>query len=436
MKCKSTILLLSFLLFSVMTSVFNVYAPPTPAEAAATKNSSMPQMPPGMTEEEMQMFTEFIDTLDQETIDALTAIGEEIIKEADELGIDPFQYIELQAKMQEEFEEDTEKAIQESLQDVGPKKTPTSFSAEALTAQSVFKGIAQIIPIIIQKASSDINLSNEILPFKYRLDDLVYYFSKLSEDKMLAYISDPLFAPLVENAKKLYTELVTLNDQFYVPEFDITGKNPYEVLDIPRTASQKDIVAAFDKISKITDPDMLELQLIREGKTDQQIIQEVNQATARFQKITDAYLNLRSKEEAFFILSRILDAITQTVDTNKIIEEAKKVLQKYEPEAEKLKKEREKLEEEARKTQDAFLKKRPIRSQSFAMPAPSRKYKPSTSRDKSDFGGGRYTPSSKKKDGKMTDKLIKAPGGDKKPGAKKPGDKKDDKKKEKEKRFC
>lgn len=324
------------------------------------------QFPMDMSEEEMKMLTEFIDNLDQETLDALNAIGEEIIKEADELGIDPRDYIQLQAQAQQEYEEKTEKVK-------GTPVTSPQASAEAQIVQELFKGIAKIIPEIMQKSVSDINLSNDILPFKYRLDDLVYYCTRLADEKMLKYLADSNFKTVIDDARNLYKALTMLNDQFVVAEFNLEGEDPYEILGVSRSASQNDIVAAYDKLVRIIEPDRLELQLIKDGKTDDEIKKEVARAKARFDSVNNAYDTLRSKEEASYILNKILDAISEAVDTKKIVEQATKILQLHEPEVLKLKKEQEKLEAEARKTQDAFIKKRALVSRSFNMPMPKQK---------------------------------------------------------------
>ena len=396
MKYKSIIsaLLLSIVINNVLPQICWAGALPGPSGPAKNSKPSgaKPALPPGMTDEELKMFTEFIDSLDQETIDALTAIGEEIIKEADELGIDPFEYIELQAKMQQELDEQQKgKARGPQPEKAKVEKavsTTVAPIAEAQTAQEVFAGIVKIIPVIMQKASSDINLSNEILPLKYRLDDLVFYFTKLSDPKMLNYLNDPSFASLIDTAKKFYKQLVQLNDQFAPAEFSLEGEDPYEILNVSRAATPDEIVRAYEKISKVTDPDMLELQLIKAGKSDHDIKAEVQKAQKKFDAINRAYDNLRSKEESKYLLDSILDAISTAIDINKVIEQARAVLQKYEPEALKLKQEQEKVEAEARKKQEAFIKKRAITTRAFAMPPSSKKFKKGFKDESDYFGGG------------------------------------------------
>lgn len=391
------------------------------------------QFPMDMSEDEIKMFTEFIESLDQETLDALNAIGEEIIKEADELGIDPFDYIQLQAQAQQEFEEKSAKDKSEKAKPSQPVTQQTT--AEAQTAQELFKGIAKVIPEIIQKAASDINLSNDILPFKYRLDDLVYYCTRLADEKMLKYLSDPTFKELIESARTLYKALTTLNDQFIVSEFNLEGENPYEILGIAQSASQDDIVAAYDKLLKIIDPDTLELQLIKNGKSDDEIKKEVQSAHKRLESVNNAYEVLRSKEEASFLLNKILDAVSEAVDSKKLLEQAAKLMQLHEPEALKLKKEQEKIEAEARKAQDSFIKKRALTSRSFAMPMPKQKGGKKYGGDRGSRDGYSPTKTGKKKDTIKPTKVSTSSdkkGGGSKPSGKKPDDKKDgDKKKKK-----
>ncbi len=421
---KSMIIYASYLFIAGTLFFCPLYPALGPSSGTNAPNKpSAGQLPFEMSEDEMKMLSEFIDSLDQETLDALNAIGEEIIKEADELGIDPFDYIQLQAQMQQEYED---KAAKETTEK--GKVTPGVIqpTAEAQTAQDIFKGIAKVVPAIMQKAASDINLSNDLLPFKYRLDDLVYYCTRLADEKMLKYLADPNFKELIDTTRNLYKALTTLNEQFAVAEFSLEGENPYEVLDISRSASQDEIVAAYDKLLKIIDPDTLELQLIKNGKTDEEIKKEVEKANARLESVNNAYGLLRSKEEATYILNKILDAVSEAVDTKKMLEQATKILQLHEPEALKLKKEQEKLEAEARKTQDAFIKKRPITSRAFAMPMPKQKAGKKYGAEREGRAG--YTPTKvpKKKETIKPSKVSTAGkgGGGAKPTGKKPEEKK------------
>lgn len=427
MNFKSIVLFFCSFFFALA-----LFYPLMPATGPAQGAPSDLKLPPGMTEEDMKMFSEFIDSLDQETIDALTSIGEEIIKEAEEAGMDPFEYIEQQAQMQKEYEDigkkdgsDKTKKAQED------KKSAQAITIDAQTVQEILKDISRIIPEIIQKASSDINLSNELLPFKYRFDDLVYYATKLSDDKYLKHLSDPEQKKFTEDVKSFHKELSSLNYQYVVPEFSLEGENQHEILGVSISASPAEIVTAYDKISKITDPDMLELQLIKDGKTDQQIKTEVETARKRFDTLTNAYEKLRAKEEALFILNRILDLVTLAIDTNKLIEESKKIVAKYDPEAEKVKKEQEKIETDARKKQDEFIKKRPITTRSFSMPPASKKYKKSYGDEGKKYGGyDDYDYGYKPSKDSARKGFSGLPKSGKSDSGKKSFDKKDDKKKE------
>lgn len=433
MNYKSTIFLAVTFIVAIPATLLPSMGPSKPA-----KIDQAAPLPPGMSEEDMKMFAEFIDSLDQETIDALTAIGEEIIKEADELGVDPFEYIELQAQMQKEMEEKAEKPLKSE-----PKKDQTApikpistiNLADAQNIQEIFKGIAKIVSSIMQKAASDINLANAILPFKYRLDDLIFYATALANDKMLKHLNDPSFATLNDTAKKLYLDLSKLNDQFIVHEFSLEGTNPYEALDLPKTASQQDIIKAFQKLTKSIDPDLLELQLIRDGKTDQEIKVEVEKARKKLQAINDAYAMLRNQEESKYILENILNSVAQAIDSKKMLEEAKKVIQKYDPEAAKLKQEQEKTEGEARKKQEEFIKKRPIVTRSFKMP-PAKLGKTSGKKSYDDFGnygdlGGSGFAKEPKND--FTPTTLPTKKSDKEQGKKKEDKDKKDKEEKKEK---
>lgn len=410
---------------SATVPLYAAVGPSKPTSGIDVGKPDSSSFPFDMTEDDMKALTEFIESLDEDTLNALNEIGQEIIKEADELGIDPFDYIQLQAQMQQEYEE---KAAKEKPEKGKPATSAQQPTAEAQTAQEVFKSIAKVIPVIMQKAGSDINLSNDILPFKYRLDDLVYYCTRLADDKMLKYLADPSSKELIEVARNLNKALTSLNDQLQVVEFSLEGEDPYEILDISRSASPEDMVTAYDKLLKIIDPDTLELNLIKNGKTDEEIKKEVDLAQKRLERVNNAYDVLRSKEESIYLLNKILDAVSEAVDSKKMIELATKLLQLHEPEALKLKKEQEKVESEARKAQDAFIKKRPLVTRSFNMPMPKQKGSRKNYGDDRSSRGDYFSPG-KKSEKKESFKPSKPStpsskkGGEAKPSSKKPDDK-------------
>jgi len=435
MKTKSIIFFLCALLFSNNILLYSASAP-SKATTQTNNGAQKPGMPDfDLSEEDMKMFNEFIDSLDEETINALTAIGEEIIKEADELGIDPLDYIEMQAQMQEDYEKPT------SLLPTQPAKT-TEVEKKAIipidiNTVEMIKNLIILIGDIRQKTAPDTDYANQLIPFKYRLDDLVYYLNLLTNEKLTKFLAEKEFEPLSLTLKELHTRLAELEPQLNIPEFSLEGKNFYEVLDLPRSATQDDITQAYQQKIAAINPQNLEARLIRQGKDTAEIAEAVDEAKVKFAVLNEAYTELRNQEKSNYIFDQILAALSKATDEQLILEEIKKLFKKHEPEALKTQQEREKIEAEARKLQEDALKRRPLPGRMiFSMPPPQPSY---SSYDPGFAGGGDFLGGSNY--GGVTPTLtppasagIKARGGggDKKTGAKKDGDKKKKKKKKKE----
>lgn len=189
MKIKSIIFFLSCFILTTNSCLYALTPEVTPAPRPPAANNSAKAPTPNLdfSEEDMKMFSEFIESLDQETIDALTAIGEEIIKEADELGIDPFDYIEMQAQVQEEFEKPTVPTPAQPGKVVEPeRKAPVLIDVNTI---DMLKNLVHLIGNIRQKAQDNKDFSNQLIPFKYRLDDLVSYLNLLTHEKLSKYLT-------------------------------------------------------------------------------------------------------------------------------------------------------------------------------------------------------------------------------------------------------
>lgn len=423
MKIKSIVFFLCTLISFNNTPLY--------ASAGPSKKTDMEDL--GLSEDDMKMFTEFIDSLDEETINALTAIGEEIIKEADELGIDPFEYIEMQAKMQEEYDKTPPPA---------PALAPGKVTEPEKKAPIVDVGMIETLENLIrligdirQKAAHDKEYANQLIPYKYRLDDLVFYLNILKNPLLIKYFSDKEFESLTTNIKQLYARLAELEPQLNIKEFSLEGKNFYEILDLPRTATQDEIVQTYQQKIASSNPQTLEARLIRQGKTKEEINKALDEVNASFNSLNEAYTELRNQEEAKYIFDQILAAFSQATDQQLILEEIKKLLKKHEPEALKTQQEREKVEAEARKLQEEALKKRALPGRMvFSMPPP---LPPFSSYEPPVSGGDFFGSSSFGATPSLTPPTsagIKAKGGSKgtdKAGKKKDGDKKKKKKKKK-----
>ncbi len=432
MKTKSIIFFLCTIAFSNDMFLYSAMAP-APRPNAANNAAQKPAMPDfNMSDEDMKMITELIDSLDEEQIDFLTALGEGIIKEAEELGMDPFDYLDMQTEELKELEKPIKPTPPQPGKPLEPEKKSTPI-ADVNTIE-MLKNLIRLIGDIRQKAAHDKEYANQLIPFKYRLDDLIYYLNLLTNEKLTKYLAEKEFEPLLANLKQLHTHLAELEPQLNIAEFSLEGKNLYEILDLPRTATQDDIVQAYQQKIAATNPQTLEVRLIRQGKEKTEIDKALAEVNTKFAAINEAYTELRNQEESNYIFDQILAALTEATDKQLILEEIKKLFKKHEPEALKVQQEREKVEADARKLQEDALRKRAAPGRMvFSMPPPQPSYstyEPSVPGGDyfggPSFGGESLTP--------PPSAGIKARGGGEKGAGKAGGVKKDGGKKKKKKK--
>lgn len=426
-----------------------LFAPDQTKDPITPKDPTL-ELPPGVTEEQMKEFEKALDEiiagLDQETLDYLTALGEQMIQEAEAAGMNPFEYIEKQAELGQlpDIELPGLKPPQQPAIQQPPVQTPTKPlipPADAVRTQTVVQeliaSLLAYIHDIRQKAASDADLAREINPFKYRLDDLVYYLHMLQNPRLSQLLTQKEFSTLFELLSAFGQELSLIAARFEVPEFDIFGKDPYVLLKVSKDASNEKILEAFSKASEQYDPIILQRTLRKENQPSSVIEKQLERARTKNRKLLSAYERIRQERESRFILDEILNLLVDYLEQKKLLDELKQILQKFEPEALKIKQERDKLEESARRAQDEVLRKRPIVSRIFDMPA-ARDVRSGAGRDTRPGSGGAGLPPAvggKPTDGKKpTDTSSKKPGEDgKKPPIKKPDDKKKDEKDKKKK---
>lgn len=325
-------------------------------QAVVTPPPAMQNMPEfQMSPEEAKAIAEFIESLSPEELNELAEFGKSIVEEAEKAGIDPFVYAQqLDAMYAQEQKEFFDKMAGEEKKPTEPKKAEPPVDTKKLSSlQETIQDIINSLQDIRQKASHNEEFSNQLIPFKYRLDDIIYYLHALLHEKILAHLSKPEFDNLVTQLRSFQATMNTLAKRLEVSEFSLEGYDPYHVLNISRTATPAQIVQSFQKEISSFDQN-----LIARYQSDSFIPQEKDEKHQQFKEITNAYTHLQRYEEARHVFDEIIRSLMNV--TPQLLEDIKNVFKKYEPDVVKSQQEREKIEQEARQRQEDALRKMPL----------------------------------------------------------------------------
>ncbi len=327
----------------------------------------------------------------QEFENELQKMGEQVLEEIIEEGkksgkseseaLDSF-FSDLLTSIDQEGE--GEKPEQESISvPTKPEKKPVNL-AEITNLKAVLANLIEVIHSFRVKVSGNRQMRNNLLPYKYRLEDLVYLLHALENEQLITrYLDDPEAKKLADSLKNLYTSLSNLEAQFNPNEESIDQASPYDILNVMISADADEIIAGFQKKMRTLNSERKRTELAAQGLSDQEIEKQLQELEAAKKETIDAYEQLRSQEEAKFIFESIVRLFDQAIEQDKILDQIKTVLEKYKKDSLETIKQREKEEKEARDTQEKALRTRPL-----LYPSPEKTfYWPSSS---SYSGGGYY----------------------------------------------
>lgn len=363
---------------------------------------------PPLTAEDLQAMEELMKNLSQEELDQLAELGRQEIAKAEAEGRDLVQ--ELFGVPADVLEQEIEGALTPGEIPQAPVEEPKSIAIpetaiakpcpEAQQCRQMFKHLAELISSIEQKAQEQRSFADQLKPWKYHFQDITYFAHALSEDKLLKYMTEKEFAPLVKTYSQLEQELSTYEPLFIVPESEIEGVNPYVLLGTTTDASWQDVNVAYQKAYSEKHPKAVKQQLEKEHKPEAAVKKAEAEAQKEIDTLSNAYNAILQKEQAQQALNNILDSLSRAIYVNNIIAQSKKVLERYEPDALKIKEQQEEYEKKARKEQEEALRRRPSYTPPiFERPLPPR-YHPSTDEYGYPAANGGYEPSGGSRPGK------------------------------------
>lgn len=326
---------------------------------------------PDMSDEDIEAFINVIENLPQDVKDELTKVGEDIIQRAEKLGKDPFELINEAAQKGQDVFEYTDKLIGDQAPavevkqeistpiekpvEIKPELKPEISETQVEQVEVLIENIIDALNSLRLKSIADRTKVEALIPFKFYIDDLIYYLEVIKDEALIKHLHAKEFEELLNNLKTLHADLVGKEVQLVIQEFSLEGYNPYEILGLPTTASTQEIVKAYEQRTKELEPNTKKRELKAQGKSDEEIQEILDGLRNEFEELSDAYQIIASKEQNEFLFNSILRAIKEANTSKNLIDDIQKLLKRYEPEALAIKKEQESLEQKAREEQKKML---------------------------------------------------------------------------------
>lgn len=335
----------------------------------------IPDLPP-LSEEELELFSQIFENMDEKTLEALAQIGEEYIKEMEAQGKDPYEIFR-----EPMIPATPPAAVTKPIEPKIPTGHPIILMPPAKTKEMrlILQELADQIERIARKAESDREFADALKPWKYHFEDIVYFAHQIEQEKIVNYLFDKDFDTLLSSIKELHQTLGMLEPQFYVPEISIDADKSYGILGVTSRTPFPEIQLAYQNLLREKSPALIKKQL--EGKPIDELGVALDINEDQLNAVNKAYQTILTREQSKQTLGSILQAVQKAIYTQEFITNAKKLLQKYEPEALKIKEEQEKRQSAARKEQEEAIKRRP--------PLAPRVFEPAFGRVGGDLG---YTP--------------------------------------------
>lgn len=338
-----------------------------------------PQLSPEQEEKAMQELNDMFEKMSPADWDNMAKLGADIVKNSSDDELKPvieelqkagFADITLDKLREEAKGMDAAPAEQpaqeEKDEDVvaeekAPIATPDAKSTSAIrplsTKQSSTKDtldkLIEHIDALIQKGSSLQLKENKLKSWGTDLNNLVFYLRVINKQEHYDRLAKGAYIDMLKKLEELKKALDKNVGRITVPDITKTEEDsPYTILDVEKSATQKEIKKAYDTKVKEYDIEALESRLKEEGATDKDIKREKKAAQLSLQTLQDAYekigdqgareqydrepkaqedLEKQLSGETKEALEKVTDAIAAALYTDEILNKLEAFLKEYEP---------------------------------------------------------------------------------------------------------
>lgn len=355
---KNFLLFFFCLILNTVTSV---------AISAAGKEPSPQHFPfgqmPKPTDAELTEMFDLMSKLSPEELEALADLGQKYIEEMEAQGVDVVKELGLDELFNEE--QFNQPITLPATPEITPEAkeqpaVPATSSAKLQAAQKTLESLVQLLTSLEEKAQENRTAQEKIAPFRYNIQDLVYFAQTLMQKKLLKHLVAPEFEQLYNKLNSLEQKIKAVVPYINFKEMAIETHNPYTILGVNRDASWQEITEKYQQLLKEKDPKAAPKKLAPTNALSTAVEKKSVEPAADLKDINAAYTTIFEEQQALQALDKALDAIQQSVEVGAIFADIKKLLEAYEPESLRLKEEQEKIETKARQEQEEALRRRPM----------------------------------------------------------------------------
>ncbi len=198
---------------------------------------------------------------------------------------------------------------------VAPKPLPIAVTSKADTKVMIEELISHL-ESLKQKASTRSAISRQLGAIKDQVDQLDLYLYLVRTPDIIALLSSKDFEKLHTTLEDLHKSFMSLEPSISARERSsvINTDDPYEVLDLPYSATQEDIEARYADLASERSPAAIEAQLILEDCDNKVCNRIVKSAARTFNLIQRSYDQLKNPETRKEVDSTLTDKITQETE--------------------------------------------------------------------------------------------------------------------------
>ncbi len=276
---------------------------------------------------------------------------------------------------------------------------------------NILETIIKNINNLRQKSQGNDQIARRLSQWADTLNDLIFYVKVINKKEHHERLATKDFDTLFKDLEVVSRQLAIHQPHISLPQSSAED-DPYRLMGIPYTASSQEINDAYANLKNKYDAKKIRSNLRKQKASQKEIDREVRAAKLTFSLIQDAYDQLHDKKTKALIdekrltqtadqlssisqnaLTNVLEAISNAIYQQKLLDQLQDFLKKYEPEQLAQKQALEAAQVQRKKEQEELAKAKPaLTTGKYDKTYPQHAHRPS-SYNEGYYRGGGYYPS-------------------------------------------
>lgn len=333
-----------FYILIFITSWLGIILPAQMGPGGQLKPQDIDAILNSMTEEDFNNILNELSKLSPQELEELEKIGRQVLLES---GIDPDTGRPLEQK--QPAPENTSQGSEKIPTQPEVKTAPRVQNPE--NVELVLNAIITHINALRQKAQGNDQIARRLSQWAESLNDLIFYIKVINKKEHRERLATKDFQELFTTLEQLSRNLAANQPQIVLPQAAPLEDDPYLILQLPANATPEEITQRYSELKKTYSPKKIKEDLKRKNASKKEIDREVRAAHLTFSLIQDAYDQLHDPKTKTIIdekhtqskndqlsatsqnaLSQVLNAISNSIYQQKLLEGLQDFLKQFEPE--------------------------------------------------------------------------------------------------------